>query len=144
MNKVVCKCTYCAEYNACYVNEKLGHKIEVLEQELEKLKYNYEIRTKEYNDFKASLPETHWGYWRERAGMMTSEWYDRGVKIEVLEKQNKILSGLLKNRTTHECYSWDGLTIDYTSPEFECCECAFSRAITDTIKSLKEIEGLSE
>jgi len=70
-------------------------KIEVLEQELEKLKFNYDLRTKEYDDFKASLPETHWGYWRKRAGEMTSAWYDRGVEIELLEAKNKELEAKL-------------------------------------------------
>ena len=58
---------------------------------VEELELNYAIRTKELDDLNNSLPETHWAYWRKRAGEMTSAWSDRGEEIKRLESQNKKL-----------------------------------------------------
>lgn len=31
----------------------------------------------------------------------------------------------LGGRFLHFCYDWDGMLIDHTDPEFECCNCEF-------------------
>ena len=43
-------------------------------------------------------------------------------KIECLKWQGKVLTG----DKCHYCHSWDGLPIDETCDEFECCQCIFT------------------
>ncbi len=63
------------------------------------------------------------------------------MTIEELEKIFYELRGKYK----HFCYSWDGLPIDETCPEFESCECYFAKEKpTWTKEDIEEIEKISK
>ena len=63
-------------------------------------------------------------------------------KIDLLEKQNKIMREYFIKETTHNCYSWDGLVINFISPEWDGCECTFGGTMNKAIQLLEEIEGI--
>lgn len=44
----------------------------------------------------------------------------------------------LKGKYKHYCYDWDGMAIDETYKEFECCTCYDKRRINVTEKTASE------
>lgn len=69
----------------------------ILQKKYDELKINFQLRADELTNLKNSLPETHWAYWRKRAGEMTDAWRDtRDQNSELRSIVDDLKNGLFK------------------------------------------------
>lgn len=67
--------------------------VNALKEENSTLKYNYYLLDKHYKEFESSLPNTHWGYWRKRAGELLHSWHECANENQKLKAQLSELKG---------------------------------------------------